>query len=128
MADTKPLRRVRAITEPMRPADSLPSSGTMPPAVLDTEVGTRLKDPFEPLFMGIIRTNDSVLRASGGHHSWQLYLDLMRDGKVASGMEKFISTLLRYPYQVEPVEDTPKGKASAATIQRVLDALPFNRA
>lgn len=128
MADTKPLRRVRAITKPIGPADSLPSSGPMPPAVLDTEIGHRLRDPFEPLFMGVVRSNDSILREKGGHHDWRIYRDLKRDGKVASGMRKFIGTLLRYPYQIDPLEDSARGKADAATLKRILDAAPFNRA
>lgn len=127
MAD-KPTRRVRAITEPIGPADSLPSSGgPMPPAVFDTEIGHRLRDPFEPLFMGIIRSNDSILREKGGYHDWRIYRDLKRDGKVASGMRKFIGTLLRYPYQIDPLEDSARGKADAATLKRILDAAPFNR-
>lgn len=127
MADT-PRRRVRAITEPLLPTETLPTGGAMPPAVLDTEIGHRLRDPFEPLFMGIVRPNDSVLREKGGYHDWRIYRDLKRDGKVSSGMSKFIGTLLRYPYQITPLEDSARGKADADTLKRILDNTPFNRA
>lgn len=127
MADL-PRRKVRAISEPLLPTDTLPTSGPMPPAVLDTEVGHRLRDPFEPLFMGVIRPNDSVLREKGGYHDWRIYRDLKRDGKVSSGMQKFIGTFLRYPYQIDPLEDSARGKADAMTLKRILDGSPFNRA
>ncbi|MFZ2986598.1 DUF935 domain-containing protein [Ideonella sp.] len=96
--------------------------------VLDTEIATRLKDPFEPVFMGVLRPNDTVLQEKGGGNNWQIYRDLKRDGKVFSGMTKFINTLIRFPYQLDPVEDTPRGRKDAGTLKQLLDGCAFNQA
>lgn len=114
MADTK------------KPTDSAAPVGEKP--VLDTEIATRLKDPFEPVFMGVLRPNDTVLLEKGCGNNWQIYRDLKRDGKVFSGMTKFVNTLIRFPYQIDPVEDTPRGRKDAGTLKQLLDGCAFNQA
>jgi len=96
---------------------------------LDTEVANRLRDPFETLFSGIVRTNDPLLleRGGSGTQAFELYRDLKRDPKVFSGLQKRKLALIGRPMQVNPIEDTPAGKADAETVSDILKRLMFDR-
>jgi phage gp29-like protein len=95
-------------------------------AELDTEVATRSRDPFENLYMGVIRTNDPLLLERGNGSS-ELYRDLKRDGKVYGCMQKLALALISRPWQVDPIEDTAKGKADAKTVQDILEHTNFDQ-
>jgi len=90
---------------------------------LDTEVASRQRDPFEPLFMGIIRPNDPLLGEHG--YNWQLYRDLKRDGKVFSGLQKRILALISRPWTVSPIDGT--SEQDAEVVQQMLEAFNFDR-
>lgn len=90
---------------------------------LDTEVANRLRDPFEPVFMGIIRPNDPLLGEHG--NNWQLYRDLKRDGKVFSGLQKRILALISRPWTVSPIDG--KSEDDAQLVQQMLSAFNFDR-
>ena len=96
---------------------------------LDTEVANRLRDPFETLFSGIVRTNDPLLleRGGSGTQAFELYRDLKRDAKVFSGLQKRKLALIGRPMQVDPVEDGPAGQADAEVVSDILKRLMFDR-
>ena len=96
---------------------------------LDTEVANRLRDPFETLFSGIVRTNDPLLleRGGSGTQAFELYRDLKRDPKVFSGLQKRKLALIGRPMQVDPVEDGPAGRADAELVSDILKRLMFDR-
>lgn len=100
------------------------------PAVpeLNTEVAHRLIDPFEQLYLGVLRTNDPLLlekgNAGGGA---EIYRDLKRDGKVFSTMQKRVMALVGRAWQVEPVEASVRGKADAETLTKLLKGMGFDR-
>lgn len=95
---------------------------------LDTEIAHRLLDPFETLYMGLLRTNDPLLLEKQGPQSGaELYEDLMRDGKVFSALQKRKLAMLGRPYQVAPVEETAKGKADAEQLQDILKRGGFDK-
>ena len=56
---------------------------------LQTEVASRLSDPYAKPFMGVVTTSDPLLQERGGMGSSasELYRDLLRDGKVHSGLQ-----------------------------------------
>lgn len=97
--------------------------------VLNTEVANRLVDPFEVNYMGVLRTNDPLLLERGGHGSaaYDAYRDLKRDGKVFSGLQKRKLAVISRPWQVDAVEDTPKGVQDAKTVSDILRALNFDQ-
>ncbi len=103
-------------------------SSAAPSPELNTEVANRLRDPFENLFNGLIRTNDPLLleRGSAGN-SYELYKDLLRDGKVFSGLQKRKLALISRPWKVDPVEDGPQGQKDAEIVQGMLKRLMFDR-
>lgn len=90
--------------------------------VLETEVASRLRDPFESMFMGVIRPNDPLLGENG--NNWQIYRDLKRDGKVFSGLQKRTLALISRPWTVQPVDD--ESQADAEVVQRILERFNFD--
>lgn len=96
---------------------------------LDTEVANRLRDPFETNYLGVLRTNDPLLleRGNGGTHSFELYRDLKRDGKVYSGLQKRKLALISRPWQVDPIQDHAAGQRDAAVVLAMLKSVMFDK-
>ncbi len=109
-------------------AKKIASSATAEP-LLDTEVANRLRDPFETNYMGVLRTNDPLLLERGGQGSraTDLYRDLIRDGKVFSGLQKRQLAVIGKPWQVEPIVDSPKGQADAELVSDMLKQCGFDQ-
>lgn len=108
-----------------------PAQGTKIGAApaLDSEIAHRLIDPFETLYMGVIRTSDPLLleRGGSGAEAFEIYRDLRRDGKVYAGLERRRLAVIARPYQVTPLEDTPKGQQDAQECQQALQRMGFDR-
>ncbi|MDR2208847.1 MAG: DUF935 domain-containing protein [Azoarcus sp.] len=90
---------------------------------LTSEAAPRNLDPFEQDFLGIIRSNDPLLRARG--ESIETYIDLLRDGKVYACFQRRVSALVGRPWMVEPIE--PGDTASAEALTEILSALQFDQ-
>lgn len=100
---------------------------TVPAPLLDTEIASRRADPFETNFQGVIRTNDPLLMERGGEQAFELYRDLKRDGKVFAGLQKRKLAVISKSWQVEPVEDGPRGQADAETVTDILKRFNFDK-
>ena len=74
-----------------------------PTVELETESASRLIDPFEVNYLGVLRTNDPLLLEKG--QNLELYRDLKRDGKVHSCQQKLIGAIVGRPWAVEPVNE-----------------------
>lgn len=94
---------------------------------LMVEVASRLRDPFEQLYMGVLRPNDPVLLEKGGGFDYRIYRDLRRDGKVFGALQKRELALVGRAWQVEPVESGSVGLDAAAQVTAILKALPFDQ-
>ena len=92
---------------------------------LDVEVANRLVDPFEPLYMGVLRTNDPLL-LERGHGSIAIYRDLKRDGKVFGAMQKRQLALVGFDWTVTPVTSSAKADADAKTLTDILKEVAFD--
>lgn len=113
---------VKRTTNTARTSVAVPAQPEM-----DTEFANRLSDPFETLYMGVLRTNDPLLleRGNGGA---QIYADLERDGKVFDGLQKRKLALIGKTWQVEPVDDkAPGATADAETLTDILKACNFDK-
>lgn len=108
---TNPSRRKNAAPAPAAPE-------------LDTEVASRLRDPFETLYLGVLRTQDPLLLERGNEGA-EIYRDLKRDGKVFSALQKRILALVSKPWQVEPVDGTSLQDAEALTA--ILKGFAFDK-
>ena len=104
------------------------SAGSPKAPDLNTEVANRLRDPFETLYMGVLRTNDPLLLERGNAgNSVELYRDLARDGKVFSGLQKRKLALVSRQWQVDPVDDGEAGQKDAAIVQTMLKRVMFDK-
>lgn len=116
MATTKPRTR--------KPATA--NNATTRPE-LDAEFASRLKDPFETNFQGVLQTNDPLL-LERGQGQVDLYKDLRRDGKVFDGLQKRQLALIGKPWQVEPVDsDAHQASESAETLTKILKSFAFDK-
>lgn len=107
---TNPSRRKNAAPAPAAPD-------------LDTEVASRLRDPFETLYMGVLRTQDPLLLERGNEGA-EMYRDLRRDGRVFSALQKRILALVSKPWQVEPVDGT--SLQDAETLTKIIKGIAFD--
>lgn len=101
-----------------------PVKGKAPTPDLETEAASRLLDPSETLYMGVLRTQDPLLleRGNGGI---AIYRDLKRDGKVFSSLQRRVLALVSRPWQVEPLDGTSLQDAESLT--RILKGMAFDR-
>lgn len=94
---------------------------------MNTEFASRLRDPFENNYMGVLRTNDPLL-LERGNGSVELYRDLRRDGKVFSGLQKRQLSLIGKAWQVEPrVKNNAKATRDAETLTTILKGFAFDK-
>lgn len=100
------------------------AAASTPAPELDTEVASRLRDPFETLYLGVLRTQDPLLLERGNEGA-EIYRDLKRDGKVFSALQKRILALVSKPWQVEPVDGTSLQDAEALTA--ILKGFAFDK-
>lgn len=91
--------------------------------MLDTEVASRQRDPFETDYLGVLRGNDPLLLEKG--QNIELYRDLKRDGKVFSTLQKRIGALVGREWTVKAVTDG--GEADAETLTDILQAINFDQ-
>lgn len=91
--------------------------------ILDTEVASRQRDPFETDYLGVLRGNDPLLLEKG--QNIELYRDLKRDGKVFSTLQKRIGALVGREWTVKAVTDG--GDADAETLTDILQAINFDQ-
>lgn len=93
---------------------------------LNTEIANRLSDPFEQLYMGVLRTNDPLL-LERGQGSIKIYQDLESDGKVFSAMQKRKLALVSFDWSVTPVVSSTKADADARTMGDIMRELGIDQ-
>lgn len=111
------------------PRASKAAPAARPPAApeLNTEYASRLVDPFEQLYMGVLRSNDPLLLERGQGEA-AFYDDLERDGKVFSGLQKRRLALIGKAWQVTAVDDKAKGATEAADrVSTILKGIGFDQ-
>lgn len=99
------------------------ASETTPSVELHTEAASRLIDPFEVNYLGVLRTNDPLLLEKG--QDLEMYRDLKRDGKVFSCLQKRMGALVGRPWAVEPVNEADT--ADSESLTRLLKLFNFDQ-
>lgn len=94
-------------------------------AVLSTETASRLIDPYEKAYQGLLHTPDRMLYASG--MDYDLYRDLLRDGKVFDGMQKRSLALVGYEWTVESADGDTVSDEIRNLITSVLKKVNFDQ-
>ncbi|MCL2524601.1 MAG: DUF935 domain-containing protein [Betaproteobacteria bacterium] len=90
---------------------------------LTSEAAPRRLDPWEQDYLGIIRPNDPFLRERGA--DLDLYLDLIKDGKVRFCLQKRVGVLVSSPWSVAPVD--AGDSESAERLTALLGKFAFDR-
>lgn len=80
---------------------------------LETEVASRLRDPYEQTYLGVLQTNDPLLLEKGDPNG-EIYRDLKRDGKVFASIQKRKHALIGEEFQVVPVDEGDAQSKDAA--------------
>ena len=95
---------------------------------LNTEAASRLKDPFEQHYLGLLQSNDPVLLEKG-HGNYQIYRDLKLDGKVFDGLQKRTLALVGYEWSVESLDSgsTDASEESAGNVTAALKHVNFDQ-
>jgi len=110
---------------PTRKGSCMAKMSTAAPE-LETEVASRLRDPFEQHYMGVIQTADPLLIEKGDPNG-EIYRDLKRDGKVFSGLQKRKLALVGREWQVVPVQDGAAQSADAVIVSDILKRCAFDQ-
>lgn len=100
----------------------------VPVPELDTEVASRLRDPYEQDYLGIIRTSDVTLLEKGGPAGYAVYNDLKRDPTVFSALQKRRLALISRPWIIECSEKGTAGDAAAAAVSEIFRKFTFDQA
>lgn len=95
----------------------------------DTEVANRLRDPYENNYMGVLRSNDPLLleRGGGSGLAFEMYRDLKRDGKVASGLQRRKLAVIGKPWQVEAIEKGAAADTAVEVVTQMLKGINFDK-
>lgn len=104
-------------------ATDKPKNDKTPAPELQTEAASRLIDPFEVNYLGVLRTNDPLLLEKG--QNIELYRDLKRDGKVHSCLTKRSGALVGRPWAVEPINEADS--ADGETLSDLLQMFNFDQ-
>lgn len=86
---------------------------------LETEVASRLRDPYEQTYLGVLQTNDPLLLEKGDPNG-ELYRDLKRDGKVFASIQKRKHALIGKEFQVVPVDEGDAQSKDAEIVSSIL--------
>jgi phage gp29-like protein len=102
-------------------------SKALPAPELDTEVASRLLDPFEQTFMGILRSSDMTLLEKGGPDAYAIYNDLKRDPTVFSALQKRRLALISCPWNITCTEKGAAGDAAAQVVAEIFRKFAFDQ-
>lgn len=93
---------------------------------LETEVASRLRDPYEQTYLGVLQTNDPLLLEKGDPNG-EIYRDLKRDGKVFACVQKRKHALVGEEFQVVPVEEGDAQSKDAEIVSSILKRCAFDQ-
>ena len=93
---------------------------------LETEVASRLRDPYENNYLGVLQTSDPLLLEKGDPNG-EMYRDLKRDGKVFSCIQKRKHALIGEEFQVVPVEEGDAQSKDAEIVSGILKRCAFDQ-
>lgn len=94
--------------------------------ILTSEVASRRRDPYEFNYMGVLQNTDPLVQEKGSS-AYDLYSDLMRDGKVFACYQKRVHTMIARPWQVTPVEESELGQLHAQLVAEILKRIRFDQ-
>lgn len=96
------------------------------PMVETEEIATIKRDPYNPLFSGLINQNDDTLASRGQGKGIKLYEEIERDAHVFSCLHKRKMAVISRPWEVTPASESRLDKKAAEIVRIQLEALNFD--
>ena len=97
-----------------------------PPAVETTEIASVTRDPFLPLFSGLLQQNDDTLATRGQGKGIRLYEEIERDAQVFACLHKRKMAVISRPWEVKPASNSALDQQAAELVEAQLDAIGFD--
>lgn len=96
-------------------------------AELKTEIATVEKDPFNLLFNGLMRPNDSTLATRGAGKGLRIYDEIERDCHAFSVLQKRKLALIARPVLVESASNALRDRKAREGVETFLDSINFDQ-
>jgi len=96
-------------------------------AELKTEIATVEKDPFNLLFNGLMRPNDSTLATRGASKGLRIYDEIERDCHAFSVLQKRKLALIARPVLVEAASNSLRDRKARDGVEAFLNAINFDQ-
>jgi phage gp29-like protein len=96
-----------------------------PPAETD-EIASVKRDPFLPLFSGLLQQNDDTLATRGQGKGIRLYEEIERDAHAFSCLHKRKMAVISRPWEVTPASESALDQRAAEVVRTQLSNIGFD--
>jgi len=96
-----------------------------PPAATD-EIASVKRDPFLPLFSGLLQQNDDTLATRGQGKGIRLYEEIERDAHAFSCLHKRKMAVISRPWEVTPASESTLDQRAAEVVRTQLGNIGFD--
>jgi len=96
-----------------------------PPAATD-EIASVKRDPFLPLFSGLLQQNDDTLATRGQGKGIRLYEEIERDAHAFSCLHKRKMSVISRPWEVTPASESTLDQRAAEVVRTQLGNIGFD--
>jgi phage gp29-like protein len=90
------------------------------------EIATIRRDPFLPVYSGLLQQNDDTLTTRGQGKGIRLYEELERDAKVFSTLNKRKMAVIARPWEVKAASNSALDQRAAEVVRDNLAAINFD--
>lgn len=90
------------------------------PKDIRQEIASARRDIFIPYFGQVMRPQDDVLAAKGGHKGLKIYAEIERDAHVLAVLDKRIGAVVARSWEVQPGGPSRQDRKAAELAERVL--------
>lgn len=97
----------------------------LPPAAID-EIASVKRDPFLPLFSGLLQQNDDTLATRGQGKGIRLYEEIERDAHAFSCLHKRKMAVISRPWEVTPASESALDQRAAEAVRTQLGNIGFD--
>ena len=96
------------------------------PAVETTEIASVNRDPFLPLFSGLLQQNDDTLATRGQGKGIRLYEEIERDAHAFACLHKRKMAVIARPWEITPASDSALDQRAALVVEAQLKKIGFD--
>jgi len=96
------------------------------PAVETTEIASVNRDPFLPLFSGLLQQNDDTLATRGQGKGIRLYEEIERDAHAFACLHKRKRAVIARPWEITPASDSALDQRAALVVEAQLKKIGFD--